>query len=167
MAGVSLCIAGAVVVYFEYVTHWFYFIGGLMFVVGSVLDILDGARPAQRQGDAVRRLPGLDRRPVGEGFMLGAVGLVMMRDGYEWAMQRPSRPSEARSSSVTRVCAEALGSRLSQTGAGPRTSCSRSGWASPCSTSSSCRSPSRIRRDGVDHVTQRALPGSSSGPLIC
>ena len=68
MAGVSLCIAGAVVVYFEYITHWFYFIGGLMFVVGSVLDILDGARAAQRQGHAVRCLPRLDRRQGGRGL---------------------------------------------------------------------------------------------------
>ena len=42
-AGVTLCAVGAVLVYFEYRTEWFFFFGGLAFVVGSVLDILDGA----------------------------------------------------------------------------------------------------------------------------
>jgi CDP-diacylglycerol---glycerol-3-phosphate 3-phosphatidyltransferase len=85
--GVSLCIAGAVLVYFEYVSHWFFFLGGLLFVIGSVLDILDGAL-ARRSGKGTPFGAFLDSTVdrVGEGFMLGAVGLVLMRDGYEWGV---------------------------------------------------------------------------------
>ena len=42
-AGVTLCALGAVLVYFEYRSDWYYFFGGLAFVIGSILDILDGA----------------------------------------------------------------------------------------------------------------------------
>src|SRR5204862_4170855 len=43
-AGVSLCLAAAVLVYFEYRNEiLFYWIGAVVFVVGSILDILDGA----------------------------------------------------------------------------------------------------------------------------
>ena len=43
-AGVSLCAIGSVLVYFEYRSEYlFYWVGGLAFVVGSILDILDGA----------------------------------------------------------------------------------------------------------------------------
>jgi CDP-diacylglycerol---glycerol-3-phosphate 3-phosphatidyltransferase len=87
VAGVGLCIAGAVAVYFEYVSHWFFFIGGFMFVVGSILDILDGAL-ARRSGKGTPFGAFLDSTVdrVGEGFMVGAVGLVLMRDGYEWGV---------------------------------------------------------------------------------
>ena len=87
VAGVGLCVAGAVVVYFEYVSHWFFFVGGLLFVVGSILDILDGAL-ARRSGKGTRFGAFLDSTVdrVGEGFMVGAVGLVLMRDGYEWGV---------------------------------------------------------------------------------
>ena len=44
--GVSLCLAASVVVLFENRNPWvFYWAGAVMFVVGSLLDILDGARP--------------------------------------------------------------------------------------------------------------------------
>ena len=43
VAGVGLCIAGSVVVWLEYLTHWLFLAGAALFVVGSVLDILDGA----------------------------------------------------------------------------------------------------------------------------
>jgi CDP-diacylglycerol--glycerol-3-phosphate 3-phosphatidyltransferase len=111
VAGVSLCIAGAVVVYFEYVTHWFYFVGGLMFVVGSVLDILDGAL-ARRSGKGTPFGAFLDSTVdrVGEGFMLGAVGLVMMRDGYEWGVAAAfAAIGGSFLVSYTRARAEALG----------------------------------------------------------
>src|SRR5204863_381668 len=43
-AGVSLCLAAAVLVYFEYRNEiLFYWVGAVVFVVGSILDILDGA----------------------------------------------------------------------------------------------------------------------------
>ena len=86
-AGVTLCAVGAVLVYFEYRNEWFFFFGGLAFVVGSVLDILDGA--LARAGGKQTPFGGfldstLDR--VGEGLMLGAIALVFMRDGKELAL---------------------------------------------------------------------------------
>lgn len=87
-AGVSLCAVGAVLVYFEYRDeHLFFWLGGLAFVVGSILDILDGA--LARAGGKQTPFGGfldstLDR--VGEGLMLGAIALVFMRDGNEVAL---------------------------------------------------------------------------------
>ena len=44
LAGVTLCLAGAVLVYFEYRNEYlFFWLGGVLFVVGSIADILDGA----------------------------------------------------------------------------------------------------------------------------
>src|SRR3954454_9030343 len=43
-AGVSLCLAASVIVFFENRNEWlFYWLGALLFVLGSILDILDGA----------------------------------------------------------------------------------------------------------------------------
>src|SRR5256714_14415373 len=43
-AGVSLCLAASVGVFFENRNQWlFYSVGALLFVVGSILVILDGA----------------------------------------------------------------------------------------------------------------------------
>jgi len=87
-AGVTLCAVGAVLVYFEYRNELlFFWLGGLAFVVGSVLDILDGA--LARAGGKQTPFGGfldstLDR--VGEGLMLGAIALVFMRDGNEVAL---------------------------------------------------------------------------------
>jgi CDP-diacylglycerol---glycerol-3-phosphate 3-phosphatidyltransferase len=87
-AGVSLCATGAFLVYFEYRHELtFFWLGGLAFVVGSVLDILDGA--LARAGGKQTPFGGfldstLDR--VGEGLMLGAIALVFMRDGNEVAL---------------------------------------------------------------------------------
>jgi CDP-diacylglycerol--glycerol-3-phosphate 3-phosphatidyltransferase len=85
--GVALCIAGAVVVYFEYLTALLFLAGAALFVVGSVLDILDGAL-ARRRGTGTPFGAFLDSTVdrVGEGFMLGAIGLVLFRDGNEWGV---------------------------------------------------------------------------------
>jgi CDP-diacylglycerol--glycerol-3-phosphate 3-phosphatidyltransferase len=87
-AGVTLCAIGAVLVYFEYRDELlFFWLGGLAFVVGSILDILDGAlaRVGGKQTPFGAFLDStLDR--VGEGLMLGAIGLVFMRDGKELAL---------------------------------------------------------------------------------
>jgi CDP-diacylglycerol--glycerol-3-phosphate 3-phosphatidyltransferase len=87
VAGVGLCIAGAVVVYFEYRTEWLFLAGAALFVIGSILDILDGAL-ARRRGTGTPFGAFLDSTVdrVGEGFMLGAIGLVLMRDGSEWGV---------------------------------------------------------------------------------
>jgi CDP-diacylglycerol--glycerol-3-phosphate 3-phosphatidyltransferase len=87
-AGVTLCAVGAVLVYFEYRHEvLFYWAGAAAFVAGSVLDVLDGA--LARVGGKQTPFGGfldstLDR--VGEGLMLGAIGLVFMRDGKELAL---------------------------------------------------------------------------------
>ena len=87
IAGVLLCIAGAVVVYFEYESEWLFLAGATLFVVGSILDILDGAL-ARRRGTGTPFGAFLDSTVdrVGEGFMLGAIGLVLMRAQSEWGV---------------------------------------------------------------------------------
>ena len=97
-------------VYFEYRSHWFYFFGGLAFVVGSVLDILDGA--LARAGGKQTPFGGfldstLDR--VGEGLMLGAIALVFMRDGKELALALAVAAIGGSSSCHARAKAEGLG----------------------------------------------------------
>ncbi len=87
-AGVSSCTVAAVIVYFEYRGEiLFYWLGAAVFIVGSVLDILDGAlaRAGGKQTPFGAFMDStLDR--VSEGVMLGAVGLVFMRHGNEVAL---------------------------------------------------------------------------------
>ena len=87
LAGVALCIAGAVVVYFEYRSEWLFLAGAALFVIGSILDILDGAL-ARRGGKGTPFGAFMDSTVdrVGEGFMLGAIALVLMREGSEWGV---------------------------------------------------------------------------------
>ena len=82
-AGVVLCATAAVVVYFEY--RWdllAFWLGALLFVIGSVADILDGAL-ARSSGKGTPFGAFLDSTTdrMGEGFMLGAIALVFSRDG--------------------------------------------------------------------------------------
>jgi CDP-diacylglycerol--glycerol-3-phosphate 3-phosphatidyltransferase len=87
ISGVALCIAGAVTVFFEYAGWGFYWIGAALFVVGSILDILDGAL-ARTRGTGSPFGAFLDSTVdrVGEGFMIAAIGLVFMRHGQMWAL---------------------------------------------------------------------------------
>jgi CDP-diacylglycerol--glycerol-3-phosphate 3-phosphatidyltransferase len=86
-SGVTLCILGAVIVYFEYRAWWLFLVGSAVFLLGSILDILDGAL-ARSQGLGTPFGAFLDSTVdrVGEGFMLGSIALVFMRDGKEWAV---------------------------------------------------------------------------------
>jgi CDP-diacylglycerol--glycerol-3-phosphate 3-phosphatidyltransferase len=86
-AGLVLCIAGSAIVYFEYRAWWLFLVGSFVFFVGSVLDILDGAL-ARSQGKGTPFGAFVDSTVdrVGEGFMLGAIALILMRDGKEWAV---------------------------------------------------------------------------------
>ena len=86
-AGVGLSIAGAVAVYFEHRGWAFYWIGAALFVLGSILDILDGAL-AHRRGLGTQFGAFIDSTVdrIGEGAMLAAIGLVFMRAGREWAL---------------------------------------------------------------------------------
>jgi CDP-diacylglycerol--glycerol-3-phosphate 3-phosphatidyltransferase len=83
--GVLLCAVGAVLVYFEDRNELlFFWTGAAAFIVGSVLDILDGAlaRAGGKQSAFGGFLDSLVDR-VGEGFMLTAVALVFARDSDE------------------------------------------------------------------------------------
>jgi len=88
LAGVGLCILGAVLVWFEYRSELlFFWLGAAVFLVGSILDILDGA--LARAGGKSTPFGGFldstfDR--LGEAFMLGAIALVFARDGLDWAI---------------------------------------------------------------------------------
>jgi CDP-diacylglycerol--glycerol-3-phosphate 3-phosphatidyltransferase len=76
-----------VVVYFEYESEWLFLAGAGLFVLGSILDILDGAL-ARRGGTGTPFGAFMDSTVdrVGEGFMLGAIALVLMREGSEWGV---------------------------------------------------------------------------------
>ncbi|MEX2464517.1 MAG: CDP-alcohol phosphatidyltransferase family protein, partial [Gaiellaceae bacterium] len=111
ISGVGLCIAGSVVVYFEYLGWGLFLVGAVLFVVGSILDILDGAL-ARRRSFASPFGAFLDSTVdrVGEGFMLGAIGLVLMRDGSEWGVALTfAAMAGSFLVSYTRARAEALG----------------------------------------------------------
>jgi CDP-diacylglycerol--glycerol-3-phosphate 3-phosphatidyltransferase len=110
--GVTLCIAASVLVYFEYRHELFFFwIGALTFVVGSLLDILDGAL-ARRSGKGTQFGAFLDSTTdrMGEAFMLGAIALVFHRDGNEVALAAAfAALAGSFLVSYTRARAEALG----------------------------------------------------------
>lgn len=87
-AGVTLCASGAVIVYFEDRGDLlYYWLGALVFVVGSILDILDGAlaRAGGKQTPFGAFIDSTTDR-ASEAFMLGAVGLVFMRHDHELAL---------------------------------------------------------------------------------
>src|SRR6266513_6214879 len=113
-AGVSLCLAAAVVVYFENRGTWlFYWLGALLFVVGSILDILDGAL-ARAGGKTTPFGSFLDSTTdrVGEGAMLGAIALIFARQGNEVALAATiAAIAGSFLVSYTRAKAEALGLR--------------------------------------------------------
>ena len=113
-AGVSLCLAAAVVVYFEYHDKLlFYWLGAFVFVVGSILDILDGAL-ARAGGKTTPFGSFLDSTTdrVGEGAMLGAIALIFARHGNEVALGATiAAIAGSFLVSYTRAKAEALGLR--------------------------------------------------------
>ena len=80
--GVTLCGVAAAIVFFENRNEiLFYWLGALVFVVGSILDILDGAL-ARTSGKGTPFGAFLDSTTdrVSEGFMLGAIALVFARN---------------------------------------------------------------------------------------
>jgi len=86
--GVLLCTAGAIVVYFEdraeLAAFW---LGAALFIVGSILDILDGAL-ARTSGKATPFGAFVDSMTdrVSEGVMLASIALLFMRDGNQVAL---------------------------------------------------------------------------------
>jgi CDP-diacylglycerol---glycerol-3-phosphate 3-phosphatidyltransferase len=84
-AGVVLCALASVLVYFEYRNEiLFFWAGAFVFVVGSILDILDGAL-ARAGGKSTPFGAFVDSTTdrISEAFMLGAIALVLTRDGSE------------------------------------------------------------------------------------
>jgi phosphatidylglycerophosphate synthase len=87
-AGVLLCAAAAVVVYFEYRSELAaYWTGAGLFIVGSILDILDGAL-ARRSGKATPFGAFVDSTTdrMSEAFVLGSIALVFAREENEIAL---------------------------------------------------------------------------------
>jgi len=112
VTGLLLCIAGGVAVHFQYRNHLlYYWLGAALFVVGSILDILDGAL-ARAGGKATPFGAFIDSTTdrIGEAFMLGSIGLVFARDGNEVALAFAfAAVAGSFLVSYTRARAEALG----------------------------------------------------------
>src|SRR5438132_8690075 len=112
--GVSLCLAAAVLVFFENRDELlFYWVGAAVFVIGSILDILDGAL-ARAGGKTTPFGSFLDSTTdrVGEGAMLGAIALIFSRHGNEVALGAAvAAIAGSFLVSYTRAKAEALGLR--------------------------------------------------------
>ena len=113
-AGVSLCLGASVLVFFEKRNEiLFYWLGAAVFVVGSILDILDGA--LARAGGKTTPFGSfldstLDR--VGEGAMLGAIALIFARQGNTVALGATvAAVAGSFLVSYTRAKAEGLGLR--------------------------------------------------------
>ena len=112
--GVTLCALASILVYFEYRDELlFFWLGAVTFVVGSVLDILDGAL-ARFSGKATPFGAFVDSTTdrVSEGFMLGAIALVLVREGSEVGVGLAlAALAGSFLVSYTRARAEALGLR--------------------------------------------------------
>jgi CDP-diacylglycerol--glycerol-3-phosphate 3-phosphatidyltransferase len=113
-AGVSLCLAAAVLVPYENRNEWLvYWLAAGIFVVGSLLDILDGAL-ARAGGKSTPFGAFLDSTTdrVGEGAMLAAIALVFSQHGEGWAVVLAvAAVVGSFLVSYTRAKAEALGLR--------------------------------------------------------
>ena len=111
-SGVTLCVVASVLVYFEYRNELlFFWLGALVFVIGSILDILDGAL-ARSSGKGTPFGAFLDSTTdrVSEAFMLGAIALVFYRDRNEIALAATfAAVVGSFLVSYTRARAEALG----------------------------------------------------------
>jgi phosphatidylglycerophosphate synthase len=110
--GVLLCAVASVVVYFEYRSELAAFwIGAALFIVGSILDVLDGAL-ARRSNKATPFGAFVDSTTdrMSEAFMLGAIALVFAREGNELALAFTfAAVAGSFLVSYTRARAEALG----------------------------------------------------------
>jgi CDP-diacylglycerol--glycerol-3-phosphate 3-phosphatidyltransferase len=113
-AGVSLCLAASVIVFFENRNEWlYYWLGAVLFVVGSILDILDGAL-ARAGGKTTPFGAFLDSTTdrVGEGAMLGAIALIFHRHDHPVALALAfAAVAGSFLVSYTRAKAEGLGLR--------------------------------------------------------
>jgi CDP-diacylglycerol---glycerol-3-phosphate 3-phosphatidyltransferase len=112
--GVSLCLGAAVLVGFEDRSPWLvYWLAAVTFVIGSLLDILDGAL-ARAGGKSTPFGAFFDSTTdrVGEGAMLAAIAFVFSRHGQDWAVvMAVAAVVGSFLVSYTRARAEALGLR--------------------------------------------------------
>ena len=113
--GVSLCVVAAILVPFENRadTLLVYWLAAVIFVAGSLLDILDGAL-ARVGGKSTPFGAFIDSTTdrVGEGAMLAAIALVFSRHGEDWAVVLAvAAVVGSFLVSYTRARAEALGLR--------------------------------------------------------
>lgn len=86
--GVALCISASLLIPFENRNeHLFYWLAAALFIVGSILDILDGAlaRQSERTTPLGEFLDSISDR-VSEGFVLAAIALVFARAGDDVAV---------------------------------------------------------------------------------
>jgi CDP-diacylglycerol--glycerol-3-phosphate 3-phosphatidyltransferase len=113
-SGVSFCLAASVLVVFENRNELlFYWLAAFVFVLGSVLDILDGAL-ARAGGKTTPFGSFLDSTTdrIGEGAMLGAIALIFSRHGNEVALAATvAAIAGSFLVSYTRAKAETLGLR--------------------------------------------------------
>ena len=113
-AGVTLCAVAAVLVFFENRDELvFYWLGAVTFVLGSILDILDGAL-ARTSGKGTPFGAFLDSTTdrVSEAAVLGAIALVFSRHGETVALALDfAAVAGSFLVSYTRARAEALGLR--------------------------------------------------------
>jgi CDP-diacylglycerol--glycerol-3-phosphate 3-phosphatidyltransferase len=87
-AGVLLCAGAAVLIPFEDRNKFlFYWLAAALFIVGSILDVLDGAlaRQSNKATPFGAFLDSLSDR-VSEGFVLAAIALVFAREGDDIAV---------------------------------------------------------------------------------
>jgi CDP-diacylglycerol--glycerol-3-phosphate 3-phosphatidyltransferase len=114
ITGLALCIGGAVLVGFEERNEYlFFWLGGALFIAGSIADILDGALArAASKGTVFGAFLDSTFDRLGEAAMLTAIGLVFMRDGNEVALVAAfAAVIGSFLVSYTRARAEALGLR--------------------------------------------------------
>ena len=113
-SGVTLCAVASVLVYFEYRNEiLFFWLGALVFVIGSILDILDGAL-ARAGGKTTPFGAFLDSTTdrVSEGFMLTAIAFVLARHDHPvFVAVAMAALGGSFLVSYTRAKAEALGLR--------------------------------------------------------
>jgi CDP-diacylglycerol--glycerol-3-phosphate 3-phosphatidyltransferase len=87
-AGITLCAAASVLVWFGDHNQWLiYWSAAIVFVIGSVLDILDGAlaRLSDKATPFGAFVDSISDR-VSEGFVLTAIALVFSRGGHDIAV---------------------------------------------------------------------------------
>ena len=114
LVGVALCLAGAVLVGFaSHNEYLFFWLGGVLFVVGSIADILDGALArAAGKGTVFGAFLDSTFDRLGEAAMLTAIGLTFMHAGNEIALVAAfAAVIGSFLVSYTRAKAEALGLR--------------------------------------------------------